>query len=167
MTTPPSAPITLDVVRERFVQAEASLNELTDALKTLRSSSERFDDARGDLRDTSQRLLSLSDQLATTTQGMTGSIELVRQAIGVLEKSDPARVLASLDGVAKAVDGMSVALHTSTGKLTRDVHDLGEGLGKSIGQTRGEIAAGRKWASVTVFGMGALIVLLQLVQLLR
>lgn len=219
MTTSISAPISLDDVRERFVQAESSLNELTDVLRSLRSSSERFDDARGGLRDASQRLLSLSDRFTAATQTVAGSIELLRQAIGVLEKSEPARVLAALDHLDNVVQGVGVALNTSAERLTQDVHNVGEVLKRvetfsetaeardvarmsalqgmltqvaeaqatrladvrvaiqtlskelvdqhtAIGQTRGELAAGRRWTLAAIIGVGALVVLLQLVQLL-
>jgi ABC-type transporter Mla subunit MlaD len=220
VTTPTSAPISLDDVRQRFVQAESSLNELTDALKSLRNSSERFDDARGGLRDASQRLISLSDQFAAATQALGGSIELVRQAIGVLERSEPARVLAALEQLERVVQDVNVALESSAERLTQDVQEVGEVLKRveafsetaesreaarmsalqeiltqaaeaqaarltesaaaiqklakgladqhaAIDQARGELAAGRRWTLTVIVAMGALIVVLQLVQLLR
>ncbi len=184
MTTPPSAPITLDVVRERFVQAESSLNELTDALRSLRSSSERFDEARGGIHEASQRLVSLSDQFAAATQGVAGGIELLRKAIGVLEKSEPGQVLTALDQLDKVVRDVNVALNSSTEQLTQvleaqatrltdataAIQKLSKELSDqraAIGATRGELASGRKWMLAAIVGMGALIVVLQLVQLLR
>ena len=133
MSTSVMAPVTLEEVRESFVQAESSLIELTDALKSLRSSGEQFDDARGELQNASQRLLGLADQLTAATQGIAGSVELLRQGIGVLEKSEPARILSALEHLGNVVDSTSVALQASTDRLTQDVHDASADLGKIQG----------------------------------
>lgn len=220
MTTSTDTPISMEDVRDRFVKAESTLNELTESLMSLRSAAERFDAGNSGLRGASERLLSLSDRLAAVTQSLSGSIELMGQAIGVLERSEPARVLTALDHLEKVVESVANVLRTNAEGMTREVQGVGAILNKlessadaaesrdvahlnalqealsnaaetqasrigdataaiqrlsktlaehraEFGQMRSEAAAGRRQTLLVISGIGAVIVVLQLVQLLR
>lgn len=220
MTTSMNSPISLDEARERFLKAESTLNDLTESLKSLRSAAERFDEGNAGLRGAGERLVSLSDQFAGATQRVASGIELMGQALDILEKSEPARVLTALDHLEKVVEGVGTVLRSSAEGMTRQVEGLEEVLKSVVSSTeaaesrdvahldavrsalsemaeshvarlsdttasvqqltkaltlqrveldglRKESAVARKWMLGLIVGIGIVLVVLELVQLLR
>jgi hypothetical protein len=109
------------------MEAESSLLELTEALGTVQSASQRFDAAAWSITQARERLMSVADELGAGTQAIAKSLELVRSGIGALEKTDPGKLLAELNRL-----GGTIATHAK---------QVGEGISRlalQVSQVRDE-----------------------------
>lgn len=128
MTAPAVAPVTLDEVRNRFVRAESSLNELVESLDGLRKSSGRFDDARGGLQRASEHLIELAGRLATAATELKGGTELLRQGVAALEYSEPARVLGEISQITELSRNVRGAVEAGLSENSREIVGLGTSI---------------------------------------
>jgi predicted nucleic acid-binding Zn-ribbon protein len=103
MTAQNATDVTLEAVRDRFLKAEANLLQLTEGLARVQNASQRFDGARELLTQAQQRLVRVSDEIGAGAQALAKCLELVRGGIGVLEKTDPGKLLAEISHLSTAV----------------------------------------------------------------
>jgi chromosome segregation ATPase len=120
MTSVAPDAISLGDVRSRFMQAEESLIALAATMRSLEEARDRLDVASGGVSTAYQGLLDTAKQLAPALSELTASIGLVRQAVSLLERSDPGVIqgrLATLTERLPTIEGEIGAVRTAL-----DVH---------------------------------------------
>lgn len=111
--------VSLDVVRERFLQAESSLNDIADSLAATRLSSEQFNEARGDLKSAGRQIAEVAEQLSAAARELATGVAILRTGATTLEQSDPAMLRTELAQVGTAFGALDVAVRMDLNALTR------------------------------------------------
>jgi DNA repair exonuclease SbcCD ATPase subunit len=135
--TAPDAPVSLIEVRQRFIEAESSLASLAQALESLRSSSERFDEARTDLGRTHSQLVGLADVLGKGGEALMGSIAALKDGVGFFERTDPARLLSEIERVRSLLEEAS----GERSAIERRMETTFKTFADSVETVRGEASA--------------------------
>lgn len=113
------ASLSLDEVRQSFIQAEASLKAIATSMNRLDATSAKLDAARQSLSDA-------SGQMSSLAQRMGGLTQVLAEAATVIRESDPALLIQKLDSAEKRDSQLQDSIGQSATQLALIVRKLSE-----------------------------------------
>jgi hypothetical protein len=86
------APLTLDDVRLRFLDAQAQLTDASGAIEAIRQSAQRLGAAREGLADAGTEVASLAERFGTVADAMAENAEQLTLGVEAIRLGDPAAI---------------------------------------------------------------------------
>ncbi len=104
-----AAPLTLDDVRLRFLEAQSQLADAGSAVEAIRQSSERLGAAREGLVDAGTEVAKLAERFGTVADNLAENADRLQQGVEAIRLGDPAAIrheIEELDAAFTAMQGV-------------------------------------------------------------
>lgn len=86
------APLTLDDVRQRFLEAQAQLTDASGAIEAIRQSAYRLGAAREGLADAGKEVAGLAERFGTVADAMADNAQQLMEGVEAIRLGDPAAI---------------------------------------------------------------------------
>jgi hypothetical protein len=86
------APLTLDDVRQRFLEAQAQLTDASGAIEAIRQSADRLGAAREGLADAGKEVARLAERFGTVADAMADNAQRLMEGVEAIRLGDPAAI---------------------------------------------------------------------------
>lgn len=87
------APITLDHVRARFMEADRTLREASDSIEAIRGAAQRLGEARDGLTAAGAEVGRMVEAFEQAREQLVAAVATLDEGVVALQRSDPARIV--------------------------------------------------------------------------
>ena len=133
MTEP--SPISLDEVRERFLEAEARLGDAAKAIQTIEDAATRVGAARESLTSAGEEIRRLAGQFSEVASSLGANAEELRRGVDAIRLGDPAAVrreIEELDAAFTAFQSVVGERFEASERAQTERSAHSEALGRSL-----------------------------------
>lgn len=100
------APLTLDDVRLRFLEAQAQLADAGAAVEAIRQSAERLGEAREGLAGAGTQVAALAERFGAVADSMADNAEHLREGVDAIRLGDPTAIRQQIEELDAAFTAM-------------------------------------------------------------
>jgi hypothetical protein len=126
------APLTLDDVRLRFLDAQAQLADAASAVEVIRESAERLGAAREGLADAGAQVVALAERFGSVADTMAENAERLREGVDAIRLGDPAAIRRQIEELDAAFTALQAVLIERLTRIEAGQSEARVELGASV-----------------------------------
>ena len=140
------APLTLDDIRVRFLEAQSQLTDAASAVETIRHAAERLGSAREGLSVAGTEIAALAERFGSVADAMAENADRLREGVDAIRLGDPAAIRQQIQELDAAFTAMQEVMGTRFGALEAAEAETK----RAVGELRVASATATRYQLITI-----------------